>query len=110
MEPIVLLKEIILDNQEQKLFTGIKRYLSIQSIPRKATVTIGVRRCGKSTLLFQKIREMLKQGVDKENILYLNFFDDRLTEIRNNRLSLVLEAYFSLYPQKKKEKIFCFFD
>lgn len=110
MENLESLKEIILDYQEQELFTGIKRHIGIKNIKKKASITIGVRRCGKSTLLFQIIQDKLEQGVDKENILYLNFFDDRLTEIRNNRLSFVLEAYFSLYPQKKGERIYCFFD
>lgn len=104
------LNEIILDYQEQNLYTGIKRHIRLQTVPNKATITIGVWRCGKSTLLYQIIEEKLKQGVDKENILYLNFFDDRLTEIRNSRLNLVLEAYYSLFPGKKGEKIYCFFD
>lgn len=110
MGQIDTLKEIILDHQEQNLYTGIKRHIKLQSVPNKATITIGVRRCGKSTLLSQIIEEKLKLGIEKESILYLNFFDDRLTEIRNNQLNLVLEAYFSLFPRKKEEKVYCFFD
>ena len=110
MKQIDTLKEIILDQQEQKLQTGVKRHISLQYLPNKATIAIGVRRCGKSTLLSQIIEEKLTHGIDPENILCLNFFDDRLTEIRNNQLNLVLEAYYSLYPLKKAEKIYCFFD
>lgn len=110
MGQIDILKEIILDYQEQNLYTGIKRHIRLQSVPNKATITIGARRCGKSTLLSQIIEEKLNHGIEIENILYLNFFDDRLTEIRNNRLNLVLEAYYSLFPHKKEEKIYCFFD
>ncbi len=110
MLQIDTLKELILDYQDQTLYPGVNRHIRLQSIPGKATITIGVRRCGKSTLLSQIIEEKLKDGVDKMNILYLNFFDDRLTEIRNNQLNLVLEAYYSLFPLKKGEKIYCFFD
>ena len=39
------------------------------------------------------------------------FFDDRLTEIKFGKLSLIMEAYFSIYPEKKgTEEVYCFFD
>jgi uncharacterized protein len=105
------LKEIILDFQEEKLNTGVKRHLEYEYIEGKAFVCIGVRRCGKSTLLYQIIAALKSKGVRRENILYLNLFDDRLNEIRHGNLSLALEAYYSLYPEKKgTEKLFCFFD
>jgi predicted AAA+ superfamily ATPase len=41
----------------------------------------------------------------------LNFFDDLLHGLQHERLGVILEAYFSLYPEKKNtEKIYCFFD
>ncbi len=105
------LKEIILDFQEEKLNTGVKRHLEYEYIEGKAFVCVGVRRCGKSTLLYQIIAALKSKGVRRENILYLNLFDDRLNEIRHGNLSLALEAYYSLYPEKKgTEKLFCFFD
>jgi len=106
-----ILKEIILDFQEGPLNTGVSRNLEISSVPGKATVCIGVRRCGKSTFMLQHIRKLLDKGVNIHNILYLNFFDDRLHALKYDGLSIILEAYFSLYPDKKNsEKIYCFFD
>lgn len=106
-----LLKEIILDFQNERLNTGIKRHLSYELVKRKAFVCIGVRRCGKSTLLYQIMNNLEKKGVKRENILYLNFFDDRLTELKNSNPSLITEAYYSLYPEKKGvEEVYCFFD
>ncbi|MDL1964845.1 MAG: ATP-binding protein, partial [Deltaproteobacteria bacterium] len=105
------LKEIILDFQEEKLNTGVKRHFEYEYIEGKAFVCVGVRRCGKSTLLYQIIAALKSKGIKRENILYLNLFDDRLNEIRHGNLSLALEAYYSLYPEKKgTEKLFCFFD
>ncbi len=75
------LKSIILDFQEIELETGVPRHLKIRTIPGKATVCIGVRRSGKSTYLFQVIKRLLDRGASSENILYLNFFDDRLHRI-----------------------------
>ena len=106
-----LLKEIILDFQESELETGTPRRLDVTALPGKATVCIGARRSGKTTLMFQLAETLLSNGVRRENILYLNFFDDRLRNLGSEGLALVTEAYFSLYPEKKsKQKIYCFFD
>ena len=108
---IELLKEIILDSQEEELFLGTKRHLKHQAVKGKAFVCIGVRRCGKSTLMAQIMSELAAKGVSRKNILYLNFFDDRLDALKERKLNLVTEAYFSLYPDKKsKEHIYFFFD
>ncbi len=105
------IKAILLDFQESPLETGVPRRLRIDTVPGKATVCIGVRRCGKSTYLFQRIEHLLAQGVPKENILYLNFFDDRLHPLRHEGLGRITEAYYYLYPEKKgTETVYCFFD
>ena len=83
----------------------------METVPGKATVCIGVRRSGKSTFLFQVIQRLLDSGVPRENLLYLNFFDDRLHALRQDRLGLITEAYYSIYPEKKNtETVYCFFD
>jgi predicted AAA+ superfamily ATPase len=108
---IEILKELILDFQELDLVTGVPRRLKITPVAGKATVCIGVRRSGKSTFMFQCIEKLLDEGVSRQNILYLNFFDDRLHNLQHAGLGAILEAYFSLYPEKKNvEKIYCFFD
>jgi hypothetical protein len=108
---IDLLKEIILDFQEIDLPTGVPRRIAVAQVPGKATVCIGVRRSGKSTFMFQLMKKLQDSGVPRQNILYLNFFDDRLHRLQHDNLGVILEAYFSLYPQKKNaEKVYCFFD
>jgi uncharacterized protein len=108
---IEILKSLILDFQESPLLTGISRHLKVETVPGKATVCIGVRRSGKSTYLLQVMQKLLGRGIPKENLLYLNFFDDRLHTLRRDNLGLITEAYFSLYPEKKNsEKVYCFFD
>ena len=70
-----------------------------------------MRRSGKSTYLCQVITRLLDRGVPAQNILYLNFFDDRLHDLRHDTLGLITEAYFSLYPEEKgPETVYCFFD
>ena len=49
--------------------------------------------------------------MSRDCILYLNFFDDRLRHLQRDGLAMVLDAYFSLYPEKKNaETVYCFFD
>ena len=108
---IETIKAILLDFQEARLDTGVPRHLQIETVPGKASVCIGVRRSGKSTYLYQLIQRLLDAGVSRQNILFLNFFDDRLHNLRADKLGLISEAYFSIYPEKKNsEKIYCFFD
>lgn len=105
------LKQIILDNQSIPLKTGMPRNLKIEIIPGKATVCIGVRRCGKSTYMSQIMQHLLDSGVNRSNILHIDFFDNRLHNLHHENLEQILEAYYSLFPEKKNtEKIYCFFD
>ena len=105
------LKQIIVDHQEEEFRTGTPRLTDITAVPGKATICIGPRRSGKSTYLFQRIRKLIDSGVSRDCILYLNFFDDRLRHLQRDGLAMVLDAYFSLYPEKKNaETVYCFFD
>lgn len=105
------LKAMLLDFQEALPETGVPRRLQIQAVRGKAAVCIGVRRSGKSTYLFQVIQRLIESGVPRQNILYVNFFDDRLHRLCQEGLGLITEAYFSLYPEKKNsETVYCFFD
>lgn len=105
------IKSIILDYQDLILETGVPRRLQVETVHGKATVCIGVRRCGKSTYMYQRMQRLLDAGVPRENILYVNFFDDRLHHLKKEGLKVVAEAYYALYPEKKNtEKVYCFFD
>ena len=49
--------------------------------------------------------------VPLEDIVYLNFFDDRLRSLNGDSIGLVSEAYYSLFPEKKgAKKVFFFLD
>lgn len=108
---IELLKEMILDAQAGSLYVGTPRHLKPAYVKNKTTIIIGVRRSGKSTLLSQIADKWLSEGVLRENILYINFFDDRLSKLQTLGLDIVMQSYYSLYPHKKtQETTYCFFD
>ncbi len=63
------------------------------------TVIIGVRRSGKSTLMYQMIDRLLKEGISAEQILFINLED---TKIVNDTLEAIYESYkISINPDKK---------
>jgi predicted AAA+ superfamily ATPase len=61
--------------------------------------------------MFQLMQKLLDKGVPVQNILCLNFFDDRLHRLQHEGLGVISEAYYALYPEKKNsETVYCFFD
>jgi len=105
------LKEIILNNQNTALELGVKRDLAISTIPGKATICMGVRRGGKSTYMRQLLHILLQQGVARENTVHINFFDNRLHNLQHSSLETIIEAYYSIHPDKKNsQKVYYFFD
>lgn len=63
-------------------------------------VLVGVRHVGKSYLLYQRIRQLLAQGHTWDDVLFLNFDDERLAEITTLDLNLILEVH-GIYSKQK---------
>jgi len=106
-----IIKTLILDYQENILLTGVPRHVGIVPVSGKAAVCIGVRRSGKSTCLSQIMQRLLDNGVSRQNILCLDFFDDRLHPLYHEGIGMVSDAYYSIYPEKKNnETVYCFLD
>ncbi len=63
-------------------------------------VLVGLRRAGKSYLMYQQINELVKQGHDISEILYFNFEDDRLDEIKLEDLDTIKSCYEEMYDHK----------
>jgi predicted AAA+ superfamily ATPase len=111
MSSLQTIQDVLIEAQKQKRFTGVPRRLAYRLMPGKAFVCIGVRRAGKSTLLYQIMDQLLGQGAAPEDLLYVNLFDDRLEEVRQGNLNLLTEAYFGLYPERKSRSgLHCLLD
>ena len=63
-------------------------------------VFVGMRRAGKSYLLYQRMQEMLARGVKPFEMLYVNFEDERLSGMGQDDLNLLLETHFEMYGVK----------
>ena len=74
---------------------------------KSITIVTGPRRVGKTVLLKQAISEMMGEGVDREQILYLNLEDYRLYSHHSlELLSVVLETYKENINPKKNVYFF----
>lgn len=94
-----ILKSVIADNQVE-----VSRY---QVIPRNFTfenfgnyVFVGIRRAGKSFLLYQQMQQLLAQGKNWDEMLYVNFEDERLVGMTLDDLNLLLEVHWEMYGKK----------
>ncbi len=66
---------------------------------REITIITGVRRAGKSTLMYQMIHNLLEENVDPKQILFVNLEDKKLTE---DSLEDIYTSYReNLNPDKK---------
>ncbi len=57
---------------------------------------VGVRQAGKSYLLYQRMQQMMKSGTKLDDIVYVNFDDERLKGMTTMDFDLILQAYHSM--------------
>lgn len=80
--------------QKRLVYDEALRMLTHKSI-RRFVVLSGVRRVGKTTLMYQIIDHLIDEGVDPKNIFYVTF-DNPILKLVN--AETVLSIYESLYP------------
>ncbi|MDK2372823.1 MAG: ATP-binding protein [Candidatus Korarchaeota archaeon] len=79
------------------------------SLPRprgRAVVVTGLRRAGKTFLLYQTMGEYLNSGKNFEELLYVNLEDNRLEGITSKDLSYLVEVYASRNPHSREMYLF----
>lgn len=94
-----ILKSVIADNQlEVPKYKVIPRKFHFEEFGNY--VFVGIRRAGKSFLLYQRMQQLLSQGVDWDEMLYINFEDERLVGMCADDLNLLLEIHLEMYGKK----------
>ena len=90
-----ILKEVIFDQHEIIKKTKI--------VPRDYDfdlnanyVLIGLRRAGKSTLLYKIVKDLVEKGIEWNQIIYINFEDERLAEFSLNDFNDLLSVQAEL--------------
>lgn len=80
----------LLGTEREKL-TEVKESLKTKRIKD----VIGVRRCGKTTLFYQTIQNLIDKGKNPENIFLINFDD---SEVYNTELESILQKCREINP------------
>lgn len=94
-----LLKQILISNQKDiERYEIVPRTLPTDEFPRR--VFMGVRRAGKSFMLYQKIQQMRNEGKGWDEMLYLNFEDERLYNFTIEDFNLILECHAEMYGKR----------
>ncbi len=105
-----LLELVLGEFRERGIPDLVRRSVEVPVIPGKATALIGMRRSGKTYLQFQRIRELLDDGVEPERILYLNFEDERILPLDAAKLGGLLDSFFTMFPSNHDRRTFLFLD
>lgn len=95
----LILKSVLADNQlEVPKYEVLPRDFHFEEFGNY--VFVGIRRSGKSFLLYQRMQQLQSQGVSWDEMLYVNFEDERLIGMTSDDLNLLLEIHLEMYGKK----------
>ncbi len=93
------LREVMLENRiEVMMHTVIPRSINLENFDRQ--VLVGVRRAGKSYILYGRIQQLIANGHSWDEIVYLNFEDERLAGMSVEDLNKILEVHGQLSDKR----------
>lgn len=104
------LKSLIALKQQEIPVAYNRREIELPIDSRKIITTIGVRRCGKSTLMELCIERLLKAGVSPRQIAWIGFDDERFEQMQTSDFNFILEAYMEMFPDIPINDVYFFFD
>ncbi len=104
------IEQLIADFQERPLPIVSPRLTALPDASNMARVIIGMRRSGKTYLLFQEMQRLIDAGIEKNRLLYINFEDDRLQPLGPDVLDRTLETFYRLNPAARSEDAYVFLD
>ncbi len=106
--------KLVIEEQKNRIMSrdsGIRRDIIehiLRVMPLKEAIIIsGIRRSGKSTLLLQILKELIKKE-KKENLLYVNFEDERLDGFALKDFNLLWETFLEM--NEPTGRIYLFLD
>lgn len=95
----LILKQILRENQQEvERYDVLPREIVIDDFPCR--VLVGVRRTGKSYMLYHDIQSKLIGGCSWNDILYMNFEDERLENFTSDDFNKLLECHQEMYGKR----------
>ena len=90
-----LLKQILLDNRKEiESYNIVHRDIVTEGF--NCYVFVGVRRAGKSFVLYEKMQQLLREGHGWDEMLYLSFEDERLVGFTYEDFNAILECHIEM--------------
>lgn len=100
-----VIKQCIIDKREEIASLDIvERPFAFEECANY--VFVGLRRVGKTYILYQRLNQLLRDGVDRKNILFVNFEDERLSEMQSDDLNSILEVHYEMSGSDTKPILF----
>lgn len=99
------LKQIMIDQKE----IYFNNPLITREYPLENNVNycfVGIRRTGKSYMMYQQIKQLEADGVPMSQIVYVNFEDERLLEMTSDDLNTILEIGLEISGTDVKPYLF----
>lgn len=94
-----LLKQILRENQQEvERYRVEPRDYKLVGFPCR--VLVGVRRAGKSYMLYHHMQHLLAEGRKWDEMLYLNFEDERLENFGTEDFNRLLECHHEMYGKR----------
>ncbi|MBI4356336.1 MAG: ATP-binding protein [Gammaproteobacteria bacterium] len=94
----------------KRMSDGVAREISVTEMPHKIRVIMGMRRTGKTYFLYQQIKNLLRQKVPLSRFLIINFEDDRLLPVTQQKFSDLVDSFYEIYPENHEQKCYLIFD
>lgn len=104
-----IIKEIISQFHAESARDVRSRDIKLAVNSGKIVTVSGVRRSGKTFMLYETIERLIQKDINIKHLVYINFEDERL-ELHLQELDLILQAYLELYPDIELSKCYFFFD
>lgn len=93
------LREVMLENRAEVMkHVVIPRNINLDNFDRQ--VLVGVRRAGKSYIMYWRIQQLIANGHSWDEIVYLNFEDERLGGMTVEDLNKILEVHGQLSDKR----------
>ncbi len=102
-------RQKIIDSQARSWSVLTQRDVRLPAVAGKAVAVIGMRRAGKTSLLWQVLAQRHAAGVARAGLLYFSFEDERLAGMTAADLDLLLQEYYLLNPTWRDQQRACFF-
>lgn len=99
------IEQYLIDFQKKEFPALIDRSLKVYKT-KKISAIIGPRRAGKTSFLYQLMKELIAEGGRKDEIIYLNFENTKLFDLKFKEIKEAIDLHKKLFPEAKKITLF----